>query len=548
MTLVEDRPVAAEAQPPEPAPAPADSWLTTADHKRLGLLFVYLSLLFLVAGGVVGIILRAHLAEPSSNILSDESYFRLFSAHATLMTMLFLAPMWVGLATYLVPLQIGANRLALPRLHAFSLWLYLAGGGCLVTSYIIGPPVGLGITGSLPLPITPDGTNQATKLWIASLALVAIAALISSINLVVTPLSLRTEGMTMLRLPAFTWASLVTGFITLISTPVFLAGLLLLYLDQRYGGSFFDTGTKGSQIIWQHTVWLFGRPEIYLLTLPALGAASDIVATHARRPLLEHRAAIVLLGAFGVLSLGAWAAGDKVANAVVLPTYSVAASLVVAPLGLLLLLWLGTLAQGRPRFHVSLLFVAGYVLLLVVGAGNVVAAAVKTVNGGTAWSVGHLHIVAFGAPTLVAVGALYHWAPKLWGRKLSAGLGSLVFLTMFGGFLVMGLSSYLLGYDGAPGLVPAVGNTSNWQTLNRVAAAGGALVLLGTLLFLVEVVRATVGRSQAVGDDPYEGLTLEWATTSPPPAHNFDNVPEVRSAAPLADVRAADAKSEAGGA
>jgi cytochrome c oxidase subunit 1 len=543
MTLVEDRPVAAEAQPPEPAPAPADSWFTTADHKRLGLLFVYLSLLFLVAGGVVGIILRAQLAEPGQNILSAESYFRLFSAHATLMTLLFLAPLWVGLATYLVPLQIGANRLALPRLHAFALWLYVAGGGCLVASYIIGPPNGLGITGSLPLPIAPDGVNQATRLWIASLAVVAFAALLSAVNLVITPLALRTDGMTIARLPAFTWASLVTGLITLISTPVFLAGLLLLYLDQRYGGTFFDAGTNGSQIVWQHTVWLFGRPEIYLLTLPALGAASDIVATHARRPLLDHRAAIVLLGAFGVLSIGAWTAGDKVANAVVLPTYSVSASLVVAPLALLVLLWLGTLAQGRPKFHVSLLFVAGYVLLLVVGAGNVIAASVKGVDGGTAWTVGHLHVVAFGAPTLVAIGALYHWAPKLWGRTLSAGLGSLVFLLMFAGFLVMGLSSYLLGYDGVPAHVPGVVGKSSWQALNRASAAGGVLVVLGAVVFLMEVVRATVGRSQAVGDDPYEGLTLEWATSSPPPPHDFDNVPEVRSAAPLADARALEGES-----
>jgi cytochrome c oxidase subunit 1 len=454
MTLLEDRPAEAAAPPPEPShAAPGESWLTTADHKRLGLLYLGFSLLFLVVGAVLGELLRAQVAEPSSNILGS-SYFRIFSMHATLMTMLFLTPAWLGLGTYLLPLQIGAGRLALPRLHATALWLYVVGSGCLVASYIVGPPNGLGLTGPQAF-TSATNLSKATSLWIASLAVIALSFILASASLVTTALTLRTEGMTLLRLPAFSWATMVTGIVTLLATPVFLGGLLLLYLDEHYLGGFFKPTTIGSQEVWQHTIWLFGRPEVYLLTLPALGVACEIVATHARRPLLDHRATLGLLGLFGALSLGAWAAGNKVENALVLPTYSVLTSLVVIPIGALCLLWMGTMVQGRPRFHVSLLWVAGYVILLALGAGMTIAAAVAKVHG-HAWTTGHLHTVAFGAPALLVFGAIYHWAPKLWGRTLSPGLGALAFLLIFGGFFISGVFSYVLGFQGAPNHTAAV--------------------------------------------------------------------------------------------
>jgi cytochrome c oxidase subunit 1 len=545
MTLLEDRP----SPPPEaqttaaarPAHQPAvETWLDTTDHKRLGLLFVYAALAFVIGGGVLGLIIGAKQVSPSLNLAADQ-WVQLYGLHTQMSVLLFLTAMWIGLATYVVPLQIGAGRLAVPRLLATGFWIYLVGGGCFVASYLVGQVNGAGITQPTPIPPIPGGANAATTLWVASLALIALGFLLASASLLTTVVALRTEGMTLMRVPAFSWATLVASAITLVATPVFLAGLLLLGLDQHFGGSLFDPRTAGNLPIWRHTIWLYGRPDVYLLTLVALGAATDIVATHARRPLLDHRAALVLLGVFGGLSLATFVANDSATRAVVVPTYSIFTAAVAVPLGLIVLLWLGTVAKGKPRFNISLVYVVGAILLWVSGAANAIGAAAAHVNGpngGSAWIAGNVHTVVAGAPTLLAVGAIYHWAPKIWGRKLNAGLGSLAFLALFGGFLASGLGYYFLGYDGAP-LGQISGFSSYQKTLYGIAEAGGALIVLGILVLLIDLLISVVaGRGAKAGDDPYEGLTLEWATSSPPPPWGFDAVPEVRSEAPLLHLRA----------
>jgi heme/copper-type cytochrome/quinol oxidase subunit 1 len=552
MTLTETRPEEV-APAPEVARAPSPGgWLTSADHKRVGLLYLFFALLFLLLGGVLGGILQAELASNGVQLVGD-NYARIFSMHASVSTLLFLAPAWVGLATYLVPLQIGAARLAFPRLQAFTLWLYAVGGGLLVTSYLVGPPQGkeqggLGLSSALPSLALKGGTGTATDLWITSLILVALASLLAAGGLATTILKFRTPGLTFPRLPAFTWATFVSSVVIVMATPVFLAGLVLLYLDNRYGGTFFDPGSGPAITVWQHTVWLLGRPEVFLLALPALGAACDIVSTHAHRTLLDTRGAQALLGLFGLLSLGAWLTPHNAANALVLPNPAALQVALGAVAGALVLMWLGTLAMGKPKAHVSLLFVAGFVVLAAFGAANGIIAAIATVHG-HAWTEGHLHAVFFGAPTVLLLGALYHWAPKLFGRALSAANGGAVFLLTFGGFLLLGLGDYLLGYNGAPAHVKDFPAGENWTTYSQLSTVGAVLVILGVLLFVADVARAVAGRNQSgqTPDDPYQGLTLEWATTSPPPPQNFDAVPEVRSATPLADLRAAAVASNGAG-
>lgn len=528
MTLTEARPN--EVQPSAPEPAPQGSWLTTADHKRIGRLYLAASLLFLVIAGVVGFVLRGELAEQGVSLVGDE-YFRLFSLHATAGTLLFLAPVWTGLAAYLIPLQIGAARLAFPRLQATAFWLFLMGGGVVLASYLIGDgPAAGGITFSTPL---LTGDREATDLWIAGLAMLTVSSVLSAANFLVTTMRLRTEGMTMGRVPAFTWSVFCASAVQLLSGPVFLGGLLLLYIDQHYGGTFF--AEKGTDVVWQHLLWLYGRPDVYLLALPGLGVACEIVATHARRPLLSGPAVKAALGAFALLSITAWAAGNQVADAVVLPTYSPLTAAIALPVGVLALVWLGSLRFGTPRLHLSLAFVAGFLLLLLFGAANAGVAALRDGVGG-AWANGNLHVVAFGAPLLLAVAAIHHWAPKIWGRPLGQGLGAVTFLALLGGFLFMGLGAYLMGYDGAPAHVEDL-TDSGWINFARLAAAGGILVIVGVLALVANLVSAGRGRGEPAGDDPYEGLTLEWATTSPPPPHNFESVPEVRSDSPLLDLR-----------
>jgi len=519
-----------------PQSAGSESIVATADHKLLGLLFLGGALVFLVVGGIVGMVLRVELADQGVSIVGGD-YSRLFSLHATVSALLFLPPAWIGLATYVVPLQIGSGRLALPRLHAFAAWLFLLGGALLIGGYLLGPPVGLGLADSLPTAAPAGGANNANALVIVAMGMVAVATILAAVDLAVTILKLRTPGLTLRRLPMFSWATLVSSLVTVFSTPVFVGGLVLLYLDQRFGGTFFAPENVAGRTVWQHTLWLFGRPEVYLFVLPGLGAASDIVATHCRRPLVSLAAARTAIAMFGLLSFGSWAAGTKVADAIVLPTYTPLTALVLVPLAILVLVWLGTILKGSPRLHPSLLFVVGAVGLFAVGALHALAAAAAGVDG-PAWTTGHLHTVAFGAPTLLFAGAVYHWAPKLFGRELSPGMGRLAFLGLSGGFFLLGLGSYLVGYDGGPAHVSDFDFSASSTTYGLLAAVGGVVVFLGAMAMLGDVVLAASGRSVAAGpDDPYDGLTLEWATASPPTPAGFDSVPEVRSANPLLDLR-----------
>jgi cytochrome c oxidase subunit I len=477
----------------------------------------------------------------NGNVVGD-NYARLFSLHSTVTPLLFLAPLWVGLATYLVPLQIGARGLAFPRLQALSFWMFVTGGLTLLGSYVFGRPNGGGIALSQPLAPLKGGASRATDLWAASLMVVTIAAVLAAANIFVTIVKLRVEGMTFPRMPPFTWAAAATSAGILLSAPMFAMGMLLVYLDQHFGGHTFAPAQGNANLVWQHLVWFYGRPEAFLLFLPSLGVISDVVATHARRPLFQApvvKGAIVL---FAVLSFGILASNSRAERAVLLPTPTLVSAFVVAPAGLCLLLWLGTIRPGELRMHVSLLYVVGFIALCLLGGLNAVVAAIRGVDGASAWSTGQIHAVLVGAPTLAAFAAIYHWAPKIWGRSLRASLAVLQWALMLGGFVVSAAASWLLGYDGAPWRVAdltGAGTKSGWLALSRLEAIGGVMITLGVLLFLVNLAVSVLGPGDAAPGDPYEGVTLEWATSSPPPDDNFTYVPEVRSDAPLADARAA---------
>lgn len=520
--------------PEAPTPTRSGTWFDTSDHRRIGLLFVYCSLLFLLIAGLAGAALRGELAEPASQLLGDE-YGRAFSMHATLAVLLFLVPAWLGLATAVVPLQIGANRVAFPRAQALSLWLFVCGGIVTLVSYVLdGFSIG-GITLATPPGTIEGGGPAANDLWIAGVALVSVAALIASITLVVTVATLRAPGMRFSRTPLFSWSVLVTGIATALSTPVLLGGLALLYVDQHFGGQFF--ASEGGPVAWQHTVWLFGRPDVFLLLLPGLGVACDVVASSARRPLIGTPAAHLDIAAFGVLAFTAFATGPSSAFSLTVPTANLGTALIVLPLLGLGLVWAATIVKGRLRTAPAQLFVLAAIALIGLAALNVAIAALVGVTG-SAWTNGFLHLAVFGPPVLLLGAGLAHWAPQLWGRALPAGASAITALLLFGGFVVMGGASLLLGYNGLPWhTVDPAGASGAWANLHRLAAAGGVLIVLGALSLAGLVLQAAgKGQDETLVPDP-DAMTLEWSASAPAAGlPNFETVPPVRSEAPLAEL------------
>ena len=483
MTLLQDRPEAEAAEAPSPPVSAVgpETWLDTSDHKRLGLLFVYASLLFLVAGGIIGLIVGAQQTAPGLGLDAD-AWLRLYGLHTQMTVLLFLIPIWIGLAAYVVPLQIGAGRVALPRLLATGFWLYLVGGGMFVASFIVGPVNGGTIVSSTPVAAVGGGANAATNLWIMSLAVMSLAFLLALASLFTTIVALRSEGMTLLRVPAFSWwrhggrrrcsssprrsSSVASCSSGSISTSAARCS------PRPHGGACPSGSTRSGCTA--------GRTFTSSRWSPSARRLMSCPPTPGGR-LLDHRLAVGALSVLGALSLTSLAASESVTRAVIVPTYTAVTALVVIPIGVMVLLWLGTTALGRPRFHVSLLYVVGSILLWALGAANVIAAAIRGVDGlkgNSAWIAGNAHAVVFGPPTLLAVGAIYHWGPKMWGRRLNPVMGSLAWLCLLVGFACSGMAYYLLGYNGAPlGLLADA--TSYQKGLYGLAEAGGALVALG---------------------------------------------------------------------
>jgi len=475
----------------------AETFLTTSDHRRLGRMYVVAGLVAMAAGLVVGLVMEIQRADPGLGVVGNE-YSRLFNLHATVTSLLFLPALWVGLAMGLVPGQIGASRLAFPRLAALAFWTYVSGGLCVVASFVIGRPAGAGAFLSQPLVPVAGGASRATALWAAGLIVVTVATVLAAANFFVTIVKLRADGMTMRRLPAFSWSVLITSVGTLLSAPAFAAGMLLVYLDQHYGGSMFAPSQVNANLVWQHLVWLYGRPEMFLVMAVALGALSDVVSDRCGGdvPPALPMALKAMIAGFGILSFGVLATGPGAASAVLLPTPTLLSAALLVPVGVCALIWL-RLVLVRPRkVHVGvpLLYVVGFLALVAAGGLNAAIAPSQHLRAGTAWSTGQVHAVLFGAPMVAAFAAIYHWAPAVWGRALNALLGAGQWLLLLGGFVLSATGSWLAGYDGAPWhavfLAPGP-----WRDYAKVSVVGGALVAAGLLVFVLNLA-VTVLRSR----------------------------------------------------
>jgi heme/copper-type cytochrome/quinol oxidase subunit 1 len=552
-TEVAEEAAAGGGGPSQPVADLPDAWPKGTDHKTVGSWFVAAALVFLVAGVVLALLMRAQLATADADIVGDRTYRQLFTMHGVMSVFLFLLPVWLGLGSAIVPLQIGASRLAFPRLHAMSFWLFL-GGGAMVVAGPAFSDVFHGWALSDPIPVKLGLPGQGPDLLLLGLVLVCMAAILVVINILVTILQLRAPGMSLRRVPVFSWSIMVFGAVLLLALPVLIGAFGLLFVDRHYGSSLFSgfTGSRGGNpLVWPRIFWFAAYPVLWALLIPALGAVSEIVATFSGRPLFSRDRASAALVGVGVLSFAGW--GSEVST---LPRarvlFIVGALAVLAPVASLMLNWLMTLRLAgkegdrdalRGNFTATpMLWALGMLPVLALGLAASVVSALDSGRDAHAnyWQVGQQHALFFGAATIGTVAALSFWGPKLWGRRLSDALGKLEVLAVVGGTLLTVLGMLVLGAQDMLVHTSTFDSADDWAVGNLVVSVGAAIVGLGLIVLLLDLLGSVVGgRGRAAGADPWNGQTLEWATTSPPPIHNFDALPEIRSGTPLLDLRTA---------
>jgi cytochrome c oxidase subunit 1 len=542
MAVIQAPPVAR----PEPLPRRLLGWLTTTDHKKIGILYFINSLAFFVVGGILALLMRTELARPGTQFLSPRAYDQVFTEHGTLMIFLFIFPMLAGFGNYFVPLQIGALDMAFPRVNALSFWLLPVGGLSILSGFLVkGGAAAAGWTAFAPLSVQ-GGSGQ--DLWIVGLAIVGTASILGGINFIVTILRMRAPGMTMLRMPVFCWSILATSLLVVLAAPVLTAGLILLFADRNLGTAFFDASRGGSPLLWQNVFWFFGHPEVYMLILGAWGIVSEILPVFSGKPLYGYRGVVVAFLLITALSFTVWAHHMFVTGAVELPFFSVTTEMISIPTGVLFFIWLATLWKGKLRFEPPMLFALGFVAMFLIGGIDGVWMASPAMDFAihdTYWVVAHIHYVLFGGTVFGIMAGMYYWFPKITGRFLSRTLGIWQFWVMLIGFNLTFFGMHILGLRGMPRRVADYASNTGWTGLNTLATIGSYLIAVSIALFFVNVF-LTLRKPKDAPDDAWgSGNSLEWATSSPPPAHNFDRLPEVHSSRPVYDARKSAGVGEA---
>jgi len=518
------------------------TWLTTTDHKRIGLLYLTAAFGFFLLGGLLALVIRSELAVPGLQLTDQEGYNQLFTMHGTIMMLLFATPAVAGLANFLIPLQVGAADMVFPRLNALSFWLFLFGGLIVISGYLAaGGPADVGWTGYPPNSELPYSTTIGTDLWIVGLALTGIASVFGAINFVATTYTRRAPGMSMLRVPVFTWTVLVTAVLILFAFPALTGALVMLLLDRRFGTAFFDPSEGGSAILWQHLFWFVGHPEVYIVALPFFGVISEIIPVFSRKPLFGYRFLIIATILIGAYSFTVWAHHMFTTGAVSLPFFSIATFIIAVPTGIKFFNWIGTMWGGQLTFPTPMLWAIGFLYLFLTGGLTGVILGSPPLDfhlHDTYYVVAHFHGVLVGGSVFALFAAIYFWFPKMTGRRLSEPLGKLHFWSWIVGFTLAFFVQYQLGAQGMMRRYADYPPDAGFTTLNVVSTAGALLLGFGTLPFLLAVVLA-LRRPADQPADPWGANSLEWTTSSPPPHHNFESIPLIRSERPAFDARMA---------
>ena len=523
---------------------PIAAWLTTTDHKKIGIMYLVNSYFWFGVAGLLAVFIRAELAQPGTQYFGEERYNQLFTMHGTTMIFLFVIPMLAGFGNYIVPLQIGALDMAFPRVNALSFWMLPLAGLVLYSSYLLGGPADAGWTQYAPLSegVGTQGNAIGIDLWIVALLLVGTASILGAVNFITTIFNMRAPGMTMFRMPLFTWTILVTSLLVLLATPVFTSALVMLLIDRNLGGSFFNPANGGIAVLWQNVFWFYSHPAVYVMVLPGMGIISDVLPVFSRKPLFGYKAFVFATAGIGALGFSVWAHHMFVTGQVLLPFFSIMTFLIAVPTGVKFFNWIATLVKGQITFSTAMLFAIGFLTMFLIGGIDGVFLASPPVDFAlteTYWVVAHIHYVLFGGSVFAVYAGFYYWFPKFSGRKLNEGLGKLHFWLQFIGFNLTFFSMHILGLLGMPRRIQDYPALPDWVGLNQLQTVGALIIALSTAPFLANVVM-TLRRKDRDPEDPWEGNTLEWYTTSPPPAHNFDSLPEIHSERPLFDLRHAD--------
>ena len=513
------------------------SWLFTVDHKKIGLMYMITAFGFFLVGGIEALLIRTQLATADGKVLSADLYNQMFTMHATTMIFLFVMPMSSGLANYFVPLQIGARDVAFPRINAFGFWCFLFGGIFLNTSWFLGGAADGGWFMYQPNANALYSPSHGIDFWALGLQIVGLASLTGAINLIVTILNMRAPGMRIMRMPTFTWMSLVTQFLLVFAIPVITVALFLLTFQRQFGATFFDVGAGADPLLWQHLFWIFGHPEVYILIMPAFGIVSEVVPVFSRKPLFGYRFVVMSGAAIGFLGWGVWAHHMFASGLgpISVAAFSVSSMLIAIPTGVKIVNWTLTMWGGKLWFTTPMLFAVGMMVEFTIGGLSGVTHAVSpsdTQQTDTYYIVAHFHYVIFGGSVMGIFAGFYYWWPKVFGKQLSERLGKWNFWTMIIGLNLTFGPMHIIGLQGQPRRMyiwtqarsgEGFFNLGFWNTAISI---GSYILAIGIFLFVVNV-WITTRKDERAPLDPWDARSYEWMTSNPPKPHNFDVIPTV---------------------
>ncbi|MGI8506671.1 MAG: cytochrome c oxidase subunit I [Solirubrobacteraceae bacterium] len=515
-------------------------WVTTTDHKKIGIMYLVLTFVFFCLGGVEALMMRLQLSVPNNTLLTSEHYNQLLTLHGTTMVFLFVVPVMAGFGNYFLPLMIGARDMAFPRLNALSFWLLLLGGIVFYFTLFFHPP-DAGWWSYPPLSESLYSPNGGQDAWIFLIHITGISSLLGAINFYATIVNMRAPGMTWGRLPLFVWGLLVYALLLIIALPVVAAAVTMLLTDRHFGTHFFDPTAHGSPVLWQHLFWFFGHPEVYIMILPGFGIISEVIPVFSRKPIFGYKAIAASTAVIAFLATLVWAHHMFASPVpiVVLGFFMMSSFLIGVPTGVKIFNWIATLWRGSIVMSTALLFAVGFIAIFTIGGITGIFLAVFPVDWqltDTYFVVAHFHYVLMGGSVFTVFSGIYYWFPKITGRMLNERLGKFSFWLMFIGFNATFFVQHALGLSGMPRRIYTYQPGLGWSTYNLISTIGSFILAAGIIITIVNVARS-LKHGRIAGPDPWKGNTLEWFTSSPPPVNNFDSIPRVRSVEPMRDIR-----------